>query len=92
MDRTQNKITDEKFLAAFAKLVVTDTLNRLGLAKREISFSEARRLYGNWFTRAVKEGRIEGVKHSAGANSKVLYRVDSIEALMAADYARAELA
>lgn len=53
----------------------------------EVSHSQAVRRYGNWFSDAVKNDRIRGVRRGSKSNSKIVYQVRDIEALRAKEIA-----
>lgn len=67
------------------------TIESLGLASGEISRNKAISVYGNYFLKAEREGRITPYRRGKGKTGTKYYRVVDILSLRAKDALRAEL-
>ena len=72
-----------------AELGASEALRKAGQTSGEISQKEAQRIYGRYFTEAVKAGRLHPVAQGPARNSKKSYKVADILALKASDQAAA---
>ena len=70
-----------------AKLGAAEALQEAGVTSGEISQKEACRIYGRYFTEAVKAGRLHPVAQGPARNSKKSFKVADILALKASDQA-----
>lgn len=77
-------------ISSAVSLGAASALMQLGVTSGELSFRKAREVYGAWFVRAVREGRITPV-HVADGNGLQAYSVKDILSLKVEDAARAEL-
>ena len=67
------------------------TIENLGLASGEVSRNKAISVYGNYFLKAEKDGRIQPYRRGNGKNGTKYYRVVDILTLRAKDALKAEL-
>lgn len=83
-------ITTERIVARAAELGAQQALERVGLSAPEITKTQARRIYGQPFTQACLEGRIQPSRRTSDArNTPVYFRVSDILALFLSDEERA---
>ena len=75
----------QRLLDETAILAAKRVLKEAGLIKDEISYREAVRRYGKWFTAHYTEGRLVGRKKVVGKNSKMHFSVAEIESLQSAE-------
>lgn len=54
------------------------TLERIGATSGFVSFREAKKIYGNWFTELVKLGEIRPILKGEGKNATQRYLVSDI--------------
>lgn len=73
------------------QLGAVQTLTMLGIHSGDMSFNQARRVYGSWFTEAVRQGRIQPVHIGNGSNGKHTYKIADILTLKVQDEAMAEI-
>ena len=71
---------------AESDLIVMQVLKRLGMVSPMLSTRECKRLYGVWFSRAVEDGRLVGVRNG----HTVEYSVEDVLALKALELERAK--
>lgn len=88
---TLSTIDLQRMLDETAILAAKRVLKEAGLIKDEISYREAVRRYGKWFTDHYTEGRIKGTKKGVGKNAKMHFSVAEIESLQSAEAIRASL-
>ena len=72
-------------------LGTASALEQLGMHSGEISLSQARRIYGKWFSDAVMRGRIYPCRVEDGRAGTRWYRVVDILSLKVEDGAAAQL-
>lgn len=64
--------------ASLIEQTVQLTLERLGQTSGFMSFTEAKKVYGRWFTELVKMGEIRPIVKGAGAHGAQRYLVSDI--------------
>ena len=79
----------QRLLDETAILAAKRVLKEVGLIKDEISYREAVRRYGKWFTDHYTEGRLVGRKKGVGKNAKMHFSVAEIESLQSAEAVQA---
>ena len=82
---TISTIDLQRLLDETAVLAAKKVLKEVGLIKDEISYREAVRRYGKWFTDHYTAGRLVGTKKGVGKNAKMRFSVAEIEALQSAE-------
>ena len=88
---TLSTIDLQRLLDETAILAAKRVLKEAGLVKDEISYREAVRRYGKWFTDRYTEGLLSGTKKSVGKNAKMHFSVAEIESLLSAEAVQASL-
>lgn len=81
----------QRLLDETAILAAKRVLKEAGLIKDEISYREAVRRYGKWFTDHYTAGRLIGKKKGVGKNAKMHFSVAEIESLLSAEAIQASL-
>ena len=81
----------QRLLDETAVLAAKKALSEVGLMKDEISYREAVRRYGKWFTDHYTAGRLTGIKKGVGKNAKMHFSVAEIESLQSAEVLRASM-
>ena len=81
----------ETLITTCVELGSAKTIENLGLASGEVSRSKAISVYGTYFIKAEKEGRIRPYRIGKGRNGTRWYRVVDILTLRAKDALKAEL-
>lgn len=81
----------QRLLDETAILAAKRVLKEAGLIKDEISYREAVRRYGKWFTDHYTEGRLVGRKKGVGKNAKMHFSVAEIESLQSAEVIKASV-
>lgn len=82
----------QRLLDETARIAVKRALNEVGLTRDDISYREAVRRYGKWFTDHYSAGRIKGERTGAGKNAKMHFSVAEIESLQSAEAVKASVA
>jgi len=88
---TLSTIDLQRLLDETAVLAAKKVLKEVGLVKDEISYREAVRRYGKWFTDHYTAGRLTGTKKGVGKNAKMHFSVAEIESLQSAEAIRASM-
>lgn len=88
---TISTIDLQRLLDETAVLAAKKVLKEVGLIKDEISYREAVRRYGKWFTDHYTAGRLVGRKKGVGKNAKMYFSVAEIESLQSAEAIQASL-
>lgn len=78
---------EARYLKQITKLAVTETLESLGLIKGQLSTNECRKMYGTWFSDAVRRGDLRGIS----VGNKIVYSREDIEARLAAELKQAKV-
>lgn len=78
-------------LKTCVELGSAQTIETLGLASAELSRNKAISVYGSYFLKAEKEGRIRPCRVGNGKNGKKYFRVVDILTLRAKDALKSEL-
>lgn len=73
------------------QLVVSETLEMLGMTSGTLTQSKAEKTYGKWFKDAVRAGRLHPVSVGEGRNGWRMYSMRDILSLRAQDLERASL-
>lgn len=81
----------QRLLDETALLAAKKVLKEVGLMRDEISYREAVRRYGKWFTGHYAAGRLTGTKKGVGKNAKMHFSVAEIESLQSAEAIQASL-
>lgn len=81
----------ERIIRTASSMGAAQTLVTLGITSGEISQTKARRIYGRWFTDAVRNGRLRPVRVEDGRAGTIWFQVTDILMLKTEDAARAEL-
>ena len=81
----------QRLLDETALLAAKKALREVGLMRDEISYREAVRCYGKWFTDHYAAGRLTGTKKGVGKNAKMHFSVAEIESLQSAEAIQASL-
>lgn len=79
----------QRLLDETAIVAVKRVLIEVGLTKDDISYREAVRRYGKWFTDHYQAGRLKGEKKGSGTNAKLHFSVAEIESLQSAEAVKA---
>lgn len=72
-------------------MAVTTTLAQVGLISGELTYAAAHRMYGGWFTNAVKNGKISPSRFGAGKKATKYFLVSDILAYRAVELERAQI-
>lgn len=88
---TLSTIELQRLLDETAVLAAKKVLKEAGLIKDEISYREAVRRYGKWFTDHYEAGRLTGTKKGTGKNAKLHVSIAEIESLQSAEAVQASL-
>lgn len=81
----------QRLLDETAVLAAKKALREVGLMRDEISYREAVRRYGKWFTDHYTAGRLTGTKKGVGKNAKMRFSIAEIESLQSAEAIQASL-
>ena len=79
----------QRLLDETATLAARKVLQEAGLAKDDISYSQAVKRYGKWFKDHYLAGRLKGEKKGMGKNAKLHFSVAEIESLQSAEAVKA---
>jgi hypothetical protein len=88
---TLSTIELQRLLDETALLAAKRALKEFGLMRDEISYREAVKRYGKWFTDHYTAGRLKGEKKGVGKNAKMHFSVAEIESLQSAEAIRASM-
>lgn len=88
---TLSTIDLQRLLDETAILAAKRVLKEVGLMRDEISYREAVRRYGKWFTDHYTAGRLKGLKKGVGKNAKLHFSVAEIESLQSAEAIQASV-
>ena len=81
----------QRLLDETAVLAAKKALREVGMMRDEISYREAVKRYGKWFTDHYTAGRLKGTKKGVGKNAKMHFSVAEIESLQSAEVIKASL-
>lgn len=81
----------QRLLDETAVLAAKKALREVGLMKDEISYTQAVKRYGKWFSDHYKAGRLKGEKKGNGKNAKMHFSIAEIESLQSAEAVSASL-
>ncbi|MBR5199471.1 MAG: hypothetical protein IKW20_06545 [Bacteroidales bacterium] len=81
----------QRIISASMEAGATAALIKAGLCNPLITQRQAEKVYGKWFTDAVKTSRLHPCRIGEGAKGTRWYSVNEINALLVADTARAEI-
>lgn len=90
-DITLSTLELQRLLDETAVLAAKKALREVGLMRDEISYREAVRRYGKWFTDHYTAGRLTGTKKGVGKNAKMHFSIAEIESLQSAEAIQASL-
>lgn len=88
---TMSTLDLQRLLDETAILAAKRALKEVGLMRDEISYREAVRRYGKWFTDHYTAGRLKGMKKGVGKNAKMHFSVAEIESLQSAEAIQASV-
>lgn len=72
-------------------LAVATTLVQMGAASGELTYAAATRVYGTWFTNAVKTGKLQPIRMGSGRGATRWFSVADILAYKAAELEMAHI-
>ena len=81
----------QRIISASMEAGATAALIKAGLLNPLISQSKAEKVFGTFFTTAVKMGKLRPCKIGEGSKGTRWYSVNEINALIVADTAKAEI-